>query len=355
MAEPNPFPSAEETINHPAYPGAVWNLEPHKKGLLPCAKDRGGPVNISWEVHGDGPRKIILIMGLAGLATSWQRQTKYFGHDHGTENSVLLIDNRGIGLSDSPLQRYTTSQMARDVLEVVDHLGWTAPRSLHITAISLGGMISQELAVLIPERIASWTLFCTAATMETNKTIISTLRERLTLLVPKSAEQAIRETADRLFTNDWLIAPDEAADVPIPGTTPRCGPPPSGDRYIPFVSNYQRFQAQELTKRLDKRLFSVKGFLMQLVSAGWHDKSPEQLKALGDIIGRERIAVVHGDRDNMIDLRLGKLLMERLQPSVALIVEGMGHAPVMERVEWCRNFMAERMAVGERLNETSET
>lgn len=56
----NPFPSAEETINHPAYPGAVWNLEPHKKGLLPCAKDRGGPVNISWEVHGDGPRKIIV-------------------------------------------------------------------------------------------------------------------------------------------------------------------------------------------------------------------------------------------------------------------------------------------------------
>ncbi|KAM0287027.1 hypothetical protein ACHAQH_000712 [Verticillium albo-atrum] len=353
MAETNSFPSAEETLAHPAYPGAIWNLEPHQKGLLACAKDRGGPVNISWEIHGDGPRKIILIMGLAGLATSWQRQTKHFGHDHGTENSVLLIDNRGIGLSDSPLQRYTTSQMARDALEVIEHIGWTSPRSLHIAAISLGGMISQELAVLIPERIASWTLLCTAATMETNKTILSTLRERLTLLIPKSAEQAIRETAGRLFTDDWLAAPDEAVEVPVPGVTPRCGPPPNGEAYAPFASNYQRFQAQELTKRLDKKLFSVKGFIMQLFAAGWHDKSPEQLKALGDVVGRERIAVVHGDRDNMIDVRFGKMLMERLQPSVALIIEGMGHAPVMERVEWCRDFLAERIAVGEKLNQTS--
>lgn len=58
----NPFPSAEETMKHPAYPGVIWNLEPQQKGILPCAKDRGGPIDISWEVHGTGPKKILVCL-----------------------------------------------------------------------------------------------------------------------------------------------------------------------------------------------------------------------------------------------------------------------------------------------------
>lgn len=54
------FPSTEETLKHPAYPATIWALEPHQKGKLPVAKDRGGPVNIAWEVHGDGPIKLVV-------------------------------------------------------------------------------------------------------------------------------------------------------------------------------------------------------------------------------------------------------------------------------------------------------
>lgn len=388
-------------MRHPAYAGVTWNLEPHQKGVLSCAKDRGGPIDISWQLHGSGPKKIIvsddcrprtflrtalllptaaritdlsvsrlippranpsqLIMGLAGLANSWQRQTKHFGHDRGDEHSVLLIDNRGIGLSGSPLQRYSTSQMARDVLEVLDHLGWTAPpaagtpsRSLHLAGISLGGMISQELALLIPDRLASLTLISTAASLETTSNLPATLWDRIGMVVPKTPERAIADTARQIFTEEWLAAPDEAKEVPVPGVTPMCGPPSDGGgeggAYLPFVSNFQRFQAQELSKRLDRQLFSAKGFLLQLIAAGWHVKTPEQLKELGDKVGRDRIAVVHGDRDKMIDVKFGKVLMEGLQPGVSLIMEGMGHAPVMERVEWFKEFFNERLESGEKLS-----
>ncbi|KAL2755749.1 hypothetical protein ACRALDRAFT_2027434 [Sodiomyces alcalophilus JCM 7366] len=366
MVESRRFPTVEETLNHPAYPGVNWNLEPRTKGLLPCAKDRGGPVNISWEIHGNGLKKLILIMGLAGLSSSWQRQTKHFGHDKGDTYSVLLIDNRGVGLSSAPLQRYSTSQMARDAIEVLDHVGWTDPRTLHLVGISLGGMISQEIAYLIPDRLASLTLLCTTAGMDTSSSPLASLRERIDMLIPKPVGAAIENTARRLFTDEWLFAPDEAAELPVPGVTPFCGPPApetdggagargeGGGEYLRFDSNFQRFQAQELNKRLDARRFTRTGFLMQLIAAGWHRKSPEQLKEIGDRVGRHRIAVVHGDADLMIDVQHGRKLIDWLQPGVGLIVEGMGHAPVMQDVAWLRDFLTERITACEEAPKDSQ-
>ncbi len=76
---------------------------------------------------------------------TWQRQTKDFGHTEGDQYSSLVFDNRGIGESDKPLLRYTTFEMARDVVELLDHVGWTESRSIHVVGISMGGMIAQEL------------------------------------------------------------------------------------------------------------------------------------------------------------------------------------------------------------------
>lgn len=84
-------------------------------------------------------------MGLGGLKSAWQRQTKDFSHTKSSTYSSLIIDNRGIGESDKPLMRYSTSEMAKDVLEVIDRVGWTEQRQLHIVGISMGGMIAQEL------------------------------------------------------------------------------------------------------------------------------------------------------------------------------------------------------------------
>ena len=84
-------------------------------------------------------------MGLGGFIYTWQRQTKHFGHTRADKYSCLVFDNRGMGKSDKPSMRYTTSEMARDLLEVLDHVGWTSQRQLHVVGVSMGGMISQEL------------------------------------------------------------------------------------------------------------------------------------------------------------------------------------------------------------------
>jgi pimeloyl-ACP methyl ester carboxylesterase len=94
-------------------------------------------------------------MGLGGMKYAWQRQTKDFAHAKGDRYSSLVIDNRGIGESDKPTSRYSTSEMAKDIVEVVDHLGWTGKRELHIIGISMGGMIAQELVRPLNLRNAS--------------------------------------------------------------------------------------------------------------------------------------------------------------------------------------------------------
>lgn len=84
-------------------------------------------------------------MGLGALKWYWQRQTKDFGHDESAKYSCLIFDNRGMGESDKPFLRYSTSEMAKDVLEVLEHVGWTGEKELHVVGISMGGMIAQEL------------------------------------------------------------------------------------------------------------------------------------------------------------------------------------------------------------------
>ncbi|KAI1452028.1 alpha/beta-hydrolase [Annulohypoxylon moriforme] len=340
------FPPVEDVAKSPAFPTAMWQLEPHRSGLLPVAVGRGGPLNISWEVHGDGPVKIILISGLGFFKAAFQRQTLYFGHIHGSQYSVLILDNRGMGGSDKPLMRYSTSEMARDIIEVADHVGWTSPRQLHVCGISMGGMIAQELAYLAPDRIASLSLICTAARIENTTSFTENMINRITMLLPKSMDRSIQYAAQAIFPPDYLASPDNAS-VPDE-SVPNCKIPAGG--YGKFRSNYERFAAQEITKQRDKDGFTKTGFLLQLIAAGWHSKSPEQLKDLGDNVGRERILVLHGTDDGMISTHHGKKLIEYLKPGQGLIVDGLGHAPINERTLWFNKLLEEQCALGEKLD-----
>lgn len=359
-AAPEIIPSVAEVLQHPAYPTAIWNLVPSQSGLAPVAHTRaGGPFNISYEIHGTGPIRLVFIMGLGGLKSAWQRQTLHFGHEHGSRYSVLVLDNRGMGLSDTPLRRYSTSEMAHDLVDVLFHVGWlppspSPPRTLHLIGISLGGMIAQELALLIPTHVSSLSLLCTAAAIENTTSFAENMANRVSMLMPKSLDRSVRDTGLSLFPPAFLTAPDEA-HLPDPATTPGCLPPVAAgeggaNKYLMFPTNAHRFVAQEMHKRMDKARFGVNGFLLQLVAAGWHCKTPEQLKGMADAVGRERIMVMHGTEDRMISVPHGEKMVEYVKPGRAMIIEGMGHGPLMERTAWFNGVIEEVVAVGEKLD-----
>ncbi|KAI0023903.1 Alpha/Beta hydrolase protein [Xylariomycetidae sp. FL0641] len=349
MSVATPFPSVEEITKHEAFPTVTWQLEPHQSGYLPVAVNRGGPFNIHWEVHGDGPIKVVLLCGLGFFKTSYQRQTVHFGHKHGSKYSVLILDNRGMGRSDQPVMRYSTSAMAADAIEVLDHLGWNEERQLHVVGLSMGGMIAQELAQAIPTRLASLNLICTAGAIENTVGFLENLRNRATMLLPKSLDRTVQYAAGAIFPAAWLGGPDDA-DVPDPRRVPRCRMAPGfPDAYPRFATNYERFAAQEVTKQRDPG-YTKAGFLLQAVAAGWHHQTPAQLGALADAVGRERILVMHGTDDAIISVPHGRKLIEALRPAEGLVVEGMGHGPIHERTRWFNDVLEKRIAVGEELS-----
>jgi len=71
----------------------------------------------------------------------------------------IALDNRGAGRSDKPHGPYSLEQMADDAIAVLDDAGID---TAHVVGASMGGAISQIVAVKYPERTRSITLACTA-------------------------------------------------------------------------------------------------------------------------------------------------------------------------------------------------
>ena len=102
------------------------------------------------------------------------------------------------------------------------------------------------------------------------------------------------------------------------------------------------------------------GFMAQALAAGWHHKSPEQLREIADKVGRRRILVVHGTGDRMITVPHGRTLVEELNAGGggkdvvrAEIIEGQGHVITVEKREDMRVLLEEVIRKGSELNEGS--
>lgn len=243
-----------------------------------------------------------------------------------------------MGKSDKPLRpRYSTSELAKDIYEILEHLKWTEKRQLHIIGVSMGGMIAQEIAYMQPERLASLSIISSAARVENTNSFTEHLWNRVQMFMPKSLEKATQDAAKSMFSEEWLAAPD---DRPLPTSqTPNVRIPPNG--YTLFKTNYDAFAAIEITKKRDKDTFTKTGFISQAIAVGWHYKSDAQLKEIGDRVGRERIQVLHGTADRMLTLHHGKVLIEKLEPGSSYVREGKGHVLMLEDMVWFNGVMTE--------------
>ncbi|KAK6523302.1 hypothetical protein TWF694_006187 [Orbilia ellipsospora] len=285
--------SLPELLAHPGMIDVVVPFVPAKSGLVDVAVGRGGPIKINYEVHGTGDIRLVFIMGLRAPLIAWQRQIRFFGHEHGDKFSMLVFDNRGVGASDKPLMRYSTSEMALDALELIDHLGWIEPKQLHVVGVSMGGMIAQELAFRFHDRIASLVLQSTAATIKSEVPFFENIKRRAALIKPKTLEERLQAARDNLFGQRYLLAPDEMGVFP---------------------TNGDRFNAEEIWKTENVIQPPFLGFMSQLVAAGWHSCSPERLRYIADNI--DFVLVAYGLQDKMIEPHHFKYLVEKLGPRV---------------------------------------
>lgn len=98
---------------------------------------------------------VLMIQGLGADKHLWDLQRYVLA----TRYRVIAHDNRGAGRSDKPFGAYSLEQMAADAVAVLDDAG---VETAHIVGASMGGAISQVLAIMYPDRIRSLSLVCTS-------------------------------------------------------------------------------------------------------------------------------------------------------------------------------------------------
>lgn len=146
--------------------------------------------------------RVVMVMGflqtkeqwapvLDMLLDKWDAQTKKL--------QVLTFDNRGAGGSDVPAGRYTTSQMAQDTLSLMDHVGWA---NAHVVGVSMGGMISLELAATQPTRVESLTLMVT--TRGRYHADLRSWKPLLFSIFARSTSQAVENVLALIYPPEFL-------------------------------------------------------------------------------------------------------------------------------------------------------
>lgn len=107
-----------------------------------------------YERHGaDGPR-VLLVMGFGMSGRAWRAQFDDLRSDH----EVVWYDNRGLGGSSAGAGRHDLGSLAADAVALLDHLRWP---DAHIVGVSMGGMISQHIALNHRARVRSLALIAT--------------------------------------------------------------------------------------------------------------------------------------------------------------------------------------------------
>lgn len=124
---------------------------------MPSVDNRG--IQIHYEVHGSG-HPVVLIHG---GTVSFKHNYADFGwiealNDHGLQ--VIGLDLRGHGKSDKPdeIESYGTSNLASDVVAVLDHLSLTCAS---LVAYSIGTAVALHLLKSFPERFDKVALIAT--------------------------------------------------------------------------------------------------------------------------------------------------------------------------------------------------
>ncbi|MEM7466678.1 MAG: alpha/beta hydrolase, partial [Pseudomonadota bacterium] len=103
-------------------------------------------VNIYYESFGSGGPAIVFLHPWTTNRYIWFNQVLAFARDH----QCIVMDHRGHGMSDKPESGYAISEMAADVVAVLDAL--SIDKAV-LVGNSIGGMIVMQTNLDAPDRV----------------------------------------------------------------------------------------------------------------------------------------------------------------------------------------------------------
>jgi pimeloyl-ACP methyl ester carboxylesterase len=254
---------------------------------------------------------ILLVHGLGAQLVHWPPHLISFliGHNY----RVITFDNRDSGLSsrfkDKPSfglgylryflklpikTEYSLNDMAKDGINLLDHL---QIKQAHILGTSMGGMITQILCSKYPERVKSFTLIASTASVPgplngASKDVRNMMIERSKLENPTMEEVYQREIK-------WvgLIGmKDRVVDTP--------------EFRESTISNYKRVEDI-------KDGFGYARQLLAILSSKNRIRKVRSIKA--DTL------IIHGKADPVIDVKNSRLMQKLIRNSKLIVIPNMRH------------------------------
>ncbi len=249
--------------------------------------------DVRLDTHLDGPKGgevLLLVSGLSRQRIEWPVALPAALHAAGLR--TLTVDNRDVGHStkfeaaDGDGPPYLLADFAADHLGVLDHYGLDR---VHVLGVSMGGMISQQLAIDHGQRLLSLTSVMSTTGDSSVGRATDEAMAVLTTPAPTEREAFVEHTlrSARVIGSPGLV--DEAA------TRARAG-------------------------AAFDRCFHPQGVLRQIQAIVG---SGNRTEALGDL--DVPTLVVHGAEDPLISVSGGEATAAAVPGARLHVIEGMGH------------------------------
>jgi len=257
---------------------------------------RVNDVKLAYRVTGEGP-PLVLVMGYRLNSMAWpltfiEQLARHF--------TVIVLDNRGTGLSDKPVNGYAIANMARDILGLLDHLEMAR---VNMLGYSMGGAIAQEFVRQFPERISRLILCATMAgghdAVYAKASVVSVMRD-LEGLSPEQAARRIRNVT-----------------------------------YSPGYLERHRGLVEEQIRREIALPTPLHAADLQFQAFAEFDGS----SALANI--RYPTLVLTGDLDELISPQNSRKIASLIPRAKLIVVPGCGHRVIWEATEQCLSFITE--------------
>lgn len=220
--------------------------------MLSAAKNKKiqiGDTDMYYVSFGHGKKPLVILPGLGdGLKT-----VKGLALPLSMKYKELLDDFKIYSFSRKNYlpEGYTTRDMARDQAEVMKMLGI---EHAHLMGISMGGMVSQYVAIDYPELVDKLVLAVTLS--EPNSIMSDSVDVWLELAKKREFQQLMTDIARRMYTeeffrkNEWLL--------PVTGIV---GEPKSYDRYIVMAKACRSHNAHEELGKIKAHTLVIGGEL----------------------------------------------------------------------------------------------
>src|SRR3954451_11348545 len=229
---------------------------------------------------------MLWLPGFAISSKAWEPVLPHYASDY----DCISFDNRASGRSGPTRRLISIPLLAGDAVGVLDALGIEAA---HVYGISYGGMVAQELAIRVPDRVRG--LILGGTTPGGPRATLPELTELVTL------SRTMRRSSGRYGLSGALFS----------------------DR---FREEHPE-RARELTANLQSHRPPHSGVLAHLLASIYHDT----------VSRLDRIAsptlVIHGGADRMTPLANAQLLARRIPDAEMVVIPGTGHAYLLEKPE----------------------